>query len=207
MIFVFDLLDLVWLIISRSIHVAANGMISFFLCPSSIPLCICITPSSSIHLLMYRVEAFTLGKMGNHLEGYEQRSDNRWILWKMDPSRCWVENVHFMGREGFSYINVFLLWDSVSFYLPNQKTITSLRVDLGLRTVAFIQTSRPGETLTTLSTCSPIFLVDKPKTFFCYWMFTGSPQSAQLCSSCRQKLDKRSLPDEQTDNSKRVYVV
>lgn len=181
-----------------------------FLCQSSIPLCICIISSSSIHLLMNGIQShcgFTLGKMGNRLEGYEQRNDKSWILWKMDLSGWWVRNVHFMGREGSSYINVFLLWDSVSFYPPNKKTITNLRLDLGLRTVVFIQISRPGETLTTLSTCSPIFLVNKPDTFYCYWMFTGSPQPAQLCSSCRQKLDKKSLPDEQIDNSERAYVV
>ena len=38
--------------ISRSIHAAANGIISFFLWPSNIPLYICTTSSLSIPLLM-----------------------------------------------------------------------------------------------------------------------------------------------------------
>ena len=36
-------------IISRSVHVAANGIISFFLWLSNIPLPICATSSLSIH--------------------------------------------------------------------------------------------------------------------------------------------------------------
>ena len=47
----FSLSDLLSMIISRSIHVAANG-ISFFLCLSNIPLYKCTTPSLSIHLSM-----------------------------------------------------------------------------------------------------------------------------------------------------------
>ena len=37
---------------SSSIHVAANGIMSFFLWLSSIPLCIYTTSSESKHLLM-----------------------------------------------------------------------------------------------------------------------------------------------------------
>ena len=40
------------MIISRSIHVAANGIISFFLWLSNIPLCICTISSLSSPLWM-----------------------------------------------------------------------------------------------------------------------------------------------------------
>ena len=48
MIFVFVWLTSLSVIISRSIHVAANGIISFFLWLSNIPLYICTTSSLSI---------------------------------------------------------------------------------------------------------------------------------------------------------------
>ena len=52
MIFVFLLLTSLSMIISRSIYVAANDIISFFLQLSNIPLCICTTFSLFIPLLM-----------------------------------------------------------------------------------------------------------------------------------------------------------
>ena len=52
MIFVFLCLTSLSMIVSRSIHVAANGIISFFLWLSNIPLYICTTSSLSIPLLM-----------------------------------------------------------------------------------------------------------------------------------------------------------
>ena len=45
------------MIISRSIHVTANGIISFFLWLSNIPFYICITFSLSIHLGCLRILA------------------------------------------------------------------------------------------------------------------------------------------------------
>ena len=47
-----SLSNLLNMIISRSIHVAANGIISFFLWLSNIPVCIYTTSSLSIHLSM-----------------------------------------------------------------------------------------------------------------------------------------------------------
>ena len=44
--------DLLNMIISGSIHVAANGIISFFLWLSSIPLYLYTTSSLSVHLSM-----------------------------------------------------------------------------------------------------------------------------------------------------------
>ena len=119
----------------------------------------------------------------------------------------WEGNVRSIGREGPSYINVFLFWDSLPHFPPSHRITTCMRVYLGVRTVVFIQISRPEETLTTLLSCSPIFLVSKQRTVHCYWMFTGSLQSLQLCSGCRQNLDKKSLPDEQIDNFGRACVV
>ena len=52
MVFVFLCLTLLSMTISRSIHVAANGIILFFLWLSNIPLYICITSSLSIPLSM-----------------------------------------------------------------------------------------------------------------------------------------------------------
>ena len=45
-------LNLLSMIISRSIHIATNGLCSFFLWLNSIPLYICITSSFSIHVSM-----------------------------------------------------------------------------------------------------------------------------------------------------------
>ena len=52
LIFVCPCLTLLSMKISRFIHVAANGIISFFLQLSNIPLYICTTSSLFIHLLM-----------------------------------------------------------------------------------------------------------------------------------------------------------
>ena len=41
------------IIISRSIHVAANGIVSFFLCLSNIPLCVCVCVCVYIYLLLF----------------------------------------------------------------------------------------------------------------------------------------------------------
>ena len=48
MIFVFLWRISLSLVISRNIHVAASGIISFFLWPSHIPFCAYTTPSLSI---------------------------------------------------------------------------------------------------------------------------------------------------------------
>ena len=56
MVFVFFILTLLSVIVSRSIHVAANDIISFFWWQCDIPLCMCVyiylTTSLSIQLLM-----------------------------------------------------------------------------------------------------------------------------------------------------------
>ena len=39
--------------VSRSIHVAANGIISFFLMPSNIPLCVCIHTNKQTYIHTY----------------------------------------------------------------------------------------------------------------------------------------------------------
>ena len=52
MVFVFLLLTLLGMIISRSIHVVANDIIAFFFIASNIPLYTCTTSSLSIHLSM-----------------------------------------------------------------------------------------------------------------------------------------------------------
>ena len=52
MIFIFVWLTLCSMIISRSIHIAANSIISFFLWLSNIPLSICSTSFLSIYLSM-----------------------------------------------------------------------------------------------------------------------------------------------------------